>query len=187
MPSREYLEALAESSRHHQESKTFSGSLALHHTAEITALVKKHDVRTILDYGCGKGLQYRGEGSLEVIWGAYVTKYDPAWPEFAAEPVGTFDLVICTHALGCIPLKDLPEIVERIYGYARKVVYVGEMIGPVKKRIFGHPERFAYGWSTADWERLLARPSSSLDIALGTFESTDPTTTVSVSNIGKRL
>jgi SAM-dependent methyltransferase len=157
MVSKAYDEALQDSIRHHQTSKTFSGSLAFHHAEAIKDVINAVGATTVLDYGCGKGIQYEGEDSLETLWGVPVTKYDPAIERFAREPDGSFDLVICTHSLGCVPVDDMPAIIDRVYRRATKAVYVGELIGSVKKKVFRHPERFAYGWAAADWARALRR------------------------------
>lgn len=161
-PSPAYLEALEDCKRHHLSSKTFSGSLALPHAPYIKALIQKHQVRTILDYGCGKGIQYNERDpdigqTLEEYWEVPVTKYDPAWPGFDTKPKGVFDLVICTHVLGSIPREDIGWVVDELYAYADRVLYIGELIGPVKKNVFRAPERVLKGLKAADWVPILAR------------------------------
>lgn len=179
-----YFAALEKSKAHHASSKTFSGKFLRPHAPFIKELIEQHGVRSILDYGCGKGSQYEwvshgGDASipegmtLESYWGIEVTKYDPAYPPFAAEPVGQFDLVLCTHTLGSIPTVDLPAIVDRIYGLARKAVYFAEKIGKVKKQLFTaatHP----LGWSREQWEQLLrSRHPWNVTAILATRERTE--------------
>lgn len=133
----EYLKALADCKRHHEISKTYSGKLLRPHAPYIKEIVDRLGCKTALDYGCGKGLQYEwvNEGqTLEQYWGLAVTKYDPAYPPFAAEPTGKYDLVICTHVLGAIPKSDRGWVLDRIYGFADKAVFIAEKIGPIGKR-----------------------------------------------------
>jgi hypothetical protein len=177
-PSAEYLRALEECTRHHATSKTFSGKFLRPHAPFIKEIIDRLGCTSILDYGCGKGEQYTwvshgGEASipegmtLEQYWGVVVTRYDPAYPPFAEEPVGQFDLVICTHTLGSIPIKDLPWVVDRLYGYARKALYVAEKIGEVHKRVISQPEGFPRGWDHAAWRRVLRRETG-IEVTLST-------------------
>ena len=87
-----------------------------------------------------------------------LTLYDPGVPAFAQEPVGRFDMVICTQALGSIPVADLPWMLGRLYGWAKMVVYVGERLGPVRKKI--HADLAAAGampheWTREQWKEML--------------------------------
>lgn len=179
-----YFAALEKSKEHHASSKTFSGKFLRPHAPFIKALIEQHGIRSILDYGCGKGSQYEwvshgGDASipegmtLESYWGIEVTKYDPAYPPFAAEPQGQFDLVLCTHTLGSIPTADLPAIIDRLYGLARKSCYIAEKLGKVKKQLFTaatHP----IGWTREQWQALLrSRPRAGLHLVFATRERTE--------------
>jgi hypothetical protein len=132
-PSKAYQVALADAARHHANSKTYSGSLMRPHAPAIKLAIDKLGCKSVLDYGAGKGTQYEwlmpdtGQ-TIEQYWGVPVTKYDPAWPPFATEPVGKFDLVICTHTLGAIPESDLGWVLDRIYSLAAKGVYIAEQV-----------------------------------------------------------
>jgi hypothetical protein len=175
--SRSLTDAIADSARHHQTSKTFSGSLAFHHAAAIKTLVKRIGATSVLDYGAGKGEQYQGEGSLDAFWGVPVTKYDPAWPPFAAQPKGRFDLVICTHTLCWIPVADLHDMFNAFAVYARHAVYIGEMVGAVPKKagIVRNPEDFPFGWSRARWQQAIRASGLQqiVDVTLSTFDAAD--------------
>lgn len=156
MPSEAYDRALAEATAHHARSKTYSGKLMRPHKIYLTALIARLGIGSALDYGCGKGAQYEWvdheDGRrLEDIWGFTVAKYDPAWPPFAAEPVGQFDLVICTHVLGSIPVGDLDWALGRVIGFARKAVFLAEKIGPVKKTALSDPEGRPVDWPADRW------------------------------------
>lgn len=159
--SEEYRTALEESKRHHASSKTYNGKLVRPHMPFVKYLIESRGCATMLDYGCGKGLQYEfvmthhGGVSLEQWLGAPVTKYDPAWPPFATEPTGRFDLVICTHTLGAIPAQDRGWVIERLARLSNKVVYIAEQIGPPKKKVFSNIEAMARPPHRADWQRLL--------------------------------
>jgi hypothetical protein len=177
-PSADYARALEECKRHHATSKTFSGKFLRPHAPFIKEIIDRLGCQSVLDYGCGKGEQYTwishgGDASipegmtLEQYWGVPVTRYDPAYPPFAAEPMGQFDLVLCTHTLGSIPTKDLPWVVDRLHSLAGKALYVAEKIGEVRKQVISQPEGFPRGWTHADWKRALQRETE-LEVTLST-------------------
>ena len=159
--SEAYQRALSQATRHHANSKTYSGRLLRPHKEFLTELIERLGVRSILDYGCGKGEQYRWvdpkDGrTLEQTWGCEVTKYDPAWPPYAAEPQGRFDLVICTHVLGGVPMTDHGWVIERLYDYASRALFVAEKIGKIKKSVHGSREGLLTATSGLDWCELIA-------------------------------
>lgn len=167
-PSPEYSRRLEEAKLHHATSKTFSGKFLRPHAPFIKEIAERLHCRTILDYGCGKGAQYDWRNAdptgsipvgmtIEEYWGIPVRRYDPAWPPYAKEPVGKFDLVICTHVLGSIPIVDLPWAIKRLYSLARKALYVAEKIGPVGKEVHGDRDGLPNGWKRKDWESVLWR------------------------------
>lgn len=176
MDSQSYKEALADCTKHHATSATFSGKFIRPHAPFIKEIVDRLGCRSILDYGCGKGEQYRWRNAdetgsipvgmtLEEYWGVPVTKYDPAWPPYAAEPVGTFDMVICSSVLRWIPGPDIPAVVDRLYSLARKAIYVAEKLGPVKKS--GKVRFQMVDYDAEGWARVLRRDSD-IEVTLAT-------------------
>jgi SAM-dependent methyltransferase len=105
---------------------------------QIKDLVVKYNAKTILDYGCGKGLQYIDPlpyalSDEEPQWttfdkwlGVTVYKYDPCIEEFKnLPPEGTtFDGVICSQVLQTIPDKDLPWVAEKLNSYTDKFCFI---------------------------------------------------------------
>lgn len=183
-PSAEYARCLAEATHHHASSKTYSGKFLRPHAPFIKALIEKHGCRQALDYGCGKGVQYRwvshGDDAsipagmtIEQYWGIPVLKYDPAYPPYAKEPTGPFDLVICTHVLGSIPIADLAWVIQRLTTLGTKAIYIAEKIGPVRKSVFTTPDRMPR-WTATEWEAFIgAQPHNGCEITLATREKTE--------------
>jgi hypothetical protein len=175
--SEHYFRCLEESKRHHRTNRSFGGELVFPHAVAIRDLIRRLGCASVLDYGCGKGRQYEIVDEtigvpLEEFWGVPVMKYDPAWPAFETKPVGKFDLVLCTHVLGSIPVADLPVITKRLFGYADKAIYVAEIIGPVRKKVFSRPDLMPIGWSREQWMAALARKSP-IEVTLA-FRSNTP-------------
>src|SRR5687767_13304671 len=108
-PSPRYRELIGLYGRMHQEGekfldipaeKTFPGTSLLREAALIKALVARTNSATVLDYGSGKGAQYRARRVMldgtewECVadyWDVdYVRCYDPAYPPFREFPSERF-------------------------------------------------------------------------------------------------
>jgi SAM-dependent methyltransferase len=130
--------------REFQESnKSWAGYDVVKYQKQIKDLVYRYGARTILDYGCGKGLQYQeplpygGSAGVDLPqdqWqtfdqylGVKVYCYDPCVAGFEQlPPEGTkFDGVICTQVLNSIPDDDLPWVRDLLQQYASKFCFVG--------------------------------------------------------------
>ncbi len=127
-------------------AETFPGSSLAPHVTAIKDLIAGSGARTILDYGAGKGLQYRphrvmvagrhvADGIAEYWDVDEVRCYDPGYAPYAALPEGRFDGVICTDVLEHCPEEDLPWIVSELFGYAKRFVYANVACYPARKRL----------------------------------------------------
>lgn len=178
-PSEFYDRALTETRKFHARSKTFSGKFLWHYAEWVNQLCASFGCRSMLDYGCGKGMQWRepyGEWkSLKEYFGVdRVALFDPGVPRFERRPEGQFDIVICTQVLGSIPVVDLPWALQQLDAYAAKCVFIGERIGPCKKKI--HAEigtEMPHGWSRDQWAEVIAAEKRSVPFFLGTLEESD--------------
>lgn len=169
-PSAAYLAAL-EASKEIHKGKSFTGKFLRPHAPFIKEIIDRLECKTVLDYGCGKGLQYewvmpKHGTTLEQWWGVEVTKYDPAYPPFATEPVGKFDLVICTHTLGAIPEFDLPWVIGRLFSLARKAIYISERCGAARKQLGDNALRPS-DWTPEQWQKALGC-ASDVELTLAT-------------------
>lgn len=125
--------------------QTFAGLSLMPHALRIAELAAKYGARTLLDYGAGKGAQYRTAvrtadgrqyGSLLELWNVEsVTCYDPAYAPFRALPSGTFDGVICTDVLEHCPEEDAPWILAELFGYAQRFLFMNVACYPAQKRL----------------------------------------------------
>lgn len=115
--------------------RTFAGGSVLRHVKEVKKLIDDTGAQTLLDYGAGKGHQYAWRDvelpdgsrieSLRAYWGVReLAMYDPGYEPLSRLPSGTFDGVICTDVLEHCPAEDLPWIVDEVFGFARRFVYL---------------------------------------------------------------
>lgn len=113
----------------------FPGASLRPHIARIRRVIEETGARTVLDYGAGKGHQYRPQPI--VVDGAHVADsvaeywdldelrcYDPGYPPHAVLPEGRFDGVVSTDVLEHCPEEDLPWIVDEILGFATRFAYL---------------------------------------------------------------
>jgi hypothetical protein len=121
----------------HTHPRYFRGLTTRKYADQISTLLGRHDIDSLLDYGSGKGEQYRPPTSLDLFWGVpgKVTCYDPAVARFSTPPKGRFDAVICCDVMEHIPEEDVPETLWRIMRYASKTVFFAIATSPAVKAL----------------------------------------------------
>ncbi len=126
--------------------QTFNGLSLMPQLVRIKSLIERTGANTMLDYGCGKGLQYDprpikapdGATYESVIdfWDvAAVHCYDPCYLPYSTLPQGQFDGVVCTDVLEHCPEQDVPWIIDEIFAYAERFVYANVACYPAKKHL----------------------------------------------------
>jgi hypothetical protein len=143
MVSSYYTQSVRLGTEFQESNKNWAGYDVVKYQKKIKDLVDHYGAKTILDYGCGKGLQYKEKlpysqtgsvGIPESEWqtfdeylGVKVYCYDPCVAEFdQLPPAGTkFDGVICTQVLNSIPDDDMPWVRELLESYATKFCFIG--------------------------------------------------------------
>ncbi|REJ64721.1 MAG: class I SAM-dependent methyltransferase [Planctomycetota bacterium] len=112
----------------------YAGRSLPRHAETIKQLIDHFQAKTILDYGSGKGSQYKmavtmkdGQRyrSIPEYWDIdSLTCYDPAYEPFAESPVGQFDGVISTDVLEHVPEDDMEWVVDEMFSLATKFLFV---------------------------------------------------------------
>jgi len=124
--------------------ETFDGHSLAKHDEKIATLIKETSARTILDYGCGKGALYRtieGEAGGSRIrsypkWpNVKITCFDPGHEPFAAPVEGRFDGVISTDVVEHIPEGDIGWVLDEIFSFAERFVYIVAACYPARKTL----------------------------------------------------
>jgi hypothetical protein len=126
--------------------QTFPGQSLPRQAHRIRPLIARTQAKTILDYGSGKGLQYRPapikqEGvvrwnSIQEYWGVESIRcYDPAYEPYSELPTGRFDGVVCTDVLEHCPEQDLDWIVDGFFAFAEKFVFANVACYPAAKKL----------------------------------------------------
>jgi hypothetical protein len=126
--------------------QTFPGKSLIPQMHHVRRLVADSGARSILDYGSGKGMQYRpmplAENgaqrwqSVQEYWNVErVVCYDPAYVPFSRLPSGRFDGVVCTDVLEHCPEDDLAWIVAELFSFATRFVFAAVACHPAAKRL----------------------------------------------------
>ncbi len=154
-PSARYRALLEQYRRMHEEGErflgvsaqdTFPGKSLLPHLVPIRRLIEATGAKTVLDYGAGKGRQYRPrpvvvEGvrvadSVAEYWDVdEVRCYDPGYAPYARLPTERFDGVVCTDVLEHCPEEDLAWMLDEILGFAERFVFLNVACFPARKRL----------------------------------------------------
>jgi cyclopropane fatty-acyl-phospholipid synthase-like methyltransferase len=110
----------------HKDENLYAGSALTLHKESIQQYLSIKQCQSILDYGCGKGIQYSKEKIHEnYFYGIMPSLYDPAVEQFSKLPKGKFDAVICTDVFEHVEEEHLEKIIKEIYSKANKFVYLG--------------------------------------------------------------
>ena len=143
MTSAYYKESVRLGHEFQENNKSWAGYDVVKYQKCIKDLVDCYGAKTILDYGCGKGLQYKerlpyGESAgialppeewktFDEYLGITIYRYDPCVEGFETlPPAGTkFDGVICTQVLNSIPDDDLLWVAKELESYADKFCFIG--------------------------------------------------------------
>jgi FkbM family methyltransferase len=154
-PSPRYRELLALYARMHAEGetrlgippeKTFPGKSLDRHIVRIKRLVDTTGAKSVLDYGAGKGFQYRPKkvvvdgrhvaDSIAEYWDVdEVRCYDPGYPPHQALPGEMFDGVVCTDVLEHVPEDDVGWVLGELFSHAKAFVYVNVACFPAQKSL----------------------------------------------------
>ena len=108
----------------HKDENLYAGSSLNIHKESIRQHLSGNE--TILDYGCGKAIQYHKEKIHEThFYGILPKLYDPAVEEYSKLPEEVFDVVISTDVLEHIEEENIADVIREIYSKATKFVYLG--------------------------------------------------------------
>lgn len=120
----------------HRTRWVFDGQSLTPHAERIGQLLRETNSKTALDFGCGKGLQYKEHRLHQVHhWGLMPSLYDPGLSALATLPDGPFDAVICTDVLEHVPELFVEETLHKIFSRASRMVYLNISIRLAVKKL----------------------------------------------------
>lgn len=122
--------------RQMHEAGHFPGHSTEKWSEVIDRLVKYHGAKTMLDFGSGKGEQYR-RLKLHERWGVSITCYDPAVHGLNKLPnaLQPFDGVICCDVLEHLEGDELDHAIFHASIRARMFCFFSVALFPAKKTL----------------------------------------------------
>ncbi len=140
------------------------------HDEAVASLVELSRARSVLVYGDAIGAMHNAPRDLRTKslgreghrWGEVaVDVYDPVSQSFSESPEARFDGVVCLHVLDCTPEEDIPWVLDELFRYARRFVYVAVSCDPKRGHLPGgepaHCTEKRPGWWEARMGEAAAR------------------------------
>lgn len=155
--------------KHDQAAGMFNGRSLLKFVDIIKAYLEHHKCKSILDYGCGKGILY-GEDyhtltneidcPLPEYWSLDEHElFDPGYEKYNKLPIHKKDAVICTDVLEHVAEEDLSWVVDEIFSYAKKMVFLNVACFEAVKTLPDGRNAHISIFSPDDWIQMLAEKS----------------------------
>ena len=121
-------------------SMVYNGISTMVFVEIIKKIIEKNKLKTLLDYGSGKGDRYFNESKfleqnyppLKKFWNIDPILFDPGVP-YEKPSHKNFDIVISIDVLEHIPVEDLSWVIEEIFDFSRKVVFLNVACYPADK------------------------------------------------------
>lgn len=99
----------------HRMYKNLAGFSTGKIAREVKRLVDIVKPERMLDYGCGKGMQYLHQ-RLHESWGGMLPYcYDIGVPAISTKPEGVFEGILCCDVMEHIDPQDVDEILDDIF------------------------------------------------------------------------
>jgi predicted double-glycine peptidase len=119
-------ESLIEAIKFH-ENNTFNwiGESLGEYKHEVYNIIKEKNIKTILDYGCGKAtfhkILFNSKKTPKSPQNINITGYDPCVPSFQKRPEGKYDLVLCIDVMEHVQENKVDEVLKDIFSFSNNV------------------------------------------------------------------
>lgn len=109
--------------RTHVERGYFTGYSILTHAPEIMQLIVKSNVRSMLDYGCGKASFHKNFDIRRATGLQTLTLYDPGVEAYSMVPTDRHDMTVCIDVMEHVPEKLVDEVLSKIADLTSKIAF----------------------------------------------------------------
>ena len=119
-------ESLTEATKFHAINQdNWIGEALAEYKHNIYDVIKNNNVKTILDYGCGKAkfhsILFNNKKVPGSPIGVNITPYDPAVAQFSNKPTGQFDLVLCIDVMEHVQEDKVEEVLKDIFTFSNRI------------------------------------------------------------------
>jgi len=154
-------ESLLEATKFHALNQdNWIGEALAEYKHNIFEIIKNNNVKTILDYGCGKAKFHSILFNNKKVPGSpmniNITPYDPAFAQFSNKPTGQYDLVLCTDVMEHVQEDKVDEVLKDIFSYANKVFLT--ITCYAAKQILTNGKNAHYTIKDPDWWKEKLKP-----------------------------
>jgi hypothetical protein len=107
--------------------KNYLGLTTLRHERELGQLIASLGCKTLLDYGCGRGDQYKPPHLLHKRWGIDSPRlYDPSCKDHSDKPgqEERFDAVLCVDVLEHVEERHIDAVLDELSSWANKLLFL---------------------------------------------------------------
>ena len=144
-PSNEYIENLRYYKKMHidgynlidgrkrEPNNAYDGKSTIIFAPLVKNIIKQNNIKSMLDYGCGKGFYYENavnisginNKNLREFWGINIDIYDPCYEKYnILNQDKKYDLIICIDVLEHIPKEDIPSVLSLISNLTNKYIFL---------------------------------------------------------------
>jgi hypothetical protein len=110
---------------HEQKPHFFRGYSIVVYLPEIARLIQVSNIKTVIDYGCGKAEAWEHYKLKQMLNLDEVVLFDPGVEKYALKPKIQSDMVICVDVMEHVPEHLVDEVIDDICNYSKKVVFFG--------------------------------------------------------------
>jgi len=154
-------ESLLEATKFHAANQdNWIGEALAEYKHQIFNLIKENNIKTILDYGCGKAKFHSILFNNRKVPGSpmniSITSYDPAVAQFSNKPTGQYDLVLCIDVMEHVQEDKVDEVLKDIFTYSNKVFLT--ITCYAAKQILTNGKNAHYTVKDPDWWKEKLKP-----------------------------
>ena len=119
-------ESLKEATKFHAvNQENWCGEALAEYKHEVFSIIRERNVRSILDYGCGKAkfhkILFNNPKVPGSPMGVVIIGYDPAVPQYAIKQNMDYDLVLCVDVMEHIQEDKVDEVLEDLFNSGRHI------------------------------------------------------------------
>lgn len=147
------------STLHEADNNFCAGGSIEEQLPRLMQLVWHSNIKTAIDYGCGKGVIHDRLKVKRLLRLEEMTLYDPAVLKYSAYPAKAAELVICVDVLEHVPEHLIDDVLQDIASLATKAVYITISTKPAKK-VFADGENLHVTQKPLHWwrEKIASMP-----------------------------
>ena len=137
----------------HFKKNTFKGYSLRYNINNINNIINIHNINSLLDYGCGKALEYSPNPYNKKKLEIYL--FDPYFQKYKKPPIKKYELTICTDVMEHVEEENITNVLNNIYKHTDKAVYFSIATRHAKKNLPDGRNAHVTIFPEEKWEKIL--------------------------------